>query len=407
MRRAPAGLLACLDLAAAPAALSEPEPPLGLDPRPAWLVSRMQDGPLEEQLDACLGQPIRRTLFSIGHRGAPLMFPEHTAESNIAAAAQGAGILECDVTFTKELERVRRQAQNDLHTTTNILATPLAATCIKPFTPAAGETPASAECRTSEITLAGFLTLEPKMDDRNPKAATVGDSMRSTNSWRTDLYRHGTTLLTHARSIELFRSLGARFTPELKAPAVEMPFEGFTRQDYAQKLVDEDKAAGVPPEDVFLQSFQLEDMLYWIEAEPAFGARAVHLDSSCEEIEGWSPLDPATWKPSMAELKGMGVNIVAPPLRVLVTLKDGRIVPSPYARAAKDAGLDIITWTLERSGPLHTGGGWYVQSIRDVTDHDGIHYELLHVLAQDLGVRGVFSDWPVTVSFYASCMDLD
>ena len=33
----------------------------------------------------------------------------------------GAGIVECDVTFTKDKQLVCRHAQNDLHTTTNIL----------------------------------------------------------------------------------------------------------------------------------------------------------------------------------------------------------------------------------------------------------------------------------------------
>ena len=80
----------------------------------------------------------------------------------------GAGILECDVTFTKDKQLVCRHAQNDLHTTTNILVTPLAGKCIKPFTPAVlgpnGQvvTPASAECRTSELTLAEFKTLDRK-----------------------------------------------------------------------------------------------------------------------------------------------------------------------------------------------------------------------------------------------------
>ncbi|TNY08261.1 glycerophosphodiester phosphodiesterase family protein, partial [Escherichia coli] len=89
-------------------------------------------------------------------------FPEHTRESYEAAARMGAGIVECDVTFTKDKELVCRHAQNDLHTTTNILATPLAAKCIKPFTPAVFDAngtlvaPAAAECRTSELTLAEF-----------------------------------------------------------------------------------------------------------------------------------------------------------------------------------------------------------------------------------------------------------
>ena len=135
-----------------------------MGPRPYYLIDRMQDGALKETLMSCMGQDVRRTDFSIGHRGAPMQFPEHTVESNVAAARMGAGILECDVTFTKDLELVCRHAQNDLHTTTNILASPLAGTCVTPFSPASGDTDAVAECRTSEITLAEYRTLNGKMD---------------------------------------------------------------------------------------------------------------------------------------------------------------------------------------------------------------------------------------------------
>ena len=44
--------------------------------------------------------------FSIGHRGACMQYPEHTIESYEAAAMQGAGIIECDVTFTKDKELI-------------------------------------------------------------------------------------------------------------------------------------------------------------------------------------------------------------------------------------------------------------------------------------------------------------
>ena len=30
----------------------------------------------------------------------------------------------------------------------------------------------------------------------------------------------------------------------------------------------------------------------------------------------------------------------------------------------------------------------------------------LDVLAQDVGIIGIFSDWPATVTFYANCMGL-
>ncbi|MEM6492534.1 MAG: glycerophosphodiester phosphodiesterase, partial [Pseudomonadota bacterium] len=112
------------------------------------------------------------------------------------------------------------------------------------------------------------------------------------------------------------------------------------------------------------------------------------------------------FEPSMQALADQGVNYIAPPLWMLVTVRDGRIVPSPYADAAKAAGLKLITWTLERSGPLGGGGGWYYQSITDVTNSDGVMFELLDVLAQQVGVEGVFSDWPATTTYYANCMGM-
>lgn len=379
-----------------------------LGPRPFYLVDNMDDGELKDKLQSCKAGPFMKSDFSIGHRGAPLQFPEHTAESNIAAAHMGAGILECDVTFTKDKELVCRHAQNDLHTTTNILATDLASTCVTPFTPAEGENSATAECRTSEITLAQYRTLTPKMDAANGAATTVDEYLDGTANWRTDLYSaDAATIMTHAESIELFKSLGAKFTPELKTPSVDMPFDGFSQEDYAQKLVDEYKAAGIPASDVWLQSFNLDDVLYWIEAEPDFGAQAVYLMDEYN-IEGYSPMDAATWPNTMAELKEMGVNFIAPPTWMLVTLSDeGEIIPSRLATEAKEAGLNIITWTLERSGPLNTGGGWYYQSVADAIDNDGDMFTLLNVLHEDVGVAGVFADWPGTVTYYANCFGIE
>lgn len=376
-----------------------------LGPRPFYLIDQMDDGELKEKLKACVGQPLRKTDFSIGHRGAPMQFPEHTLESYRAAAVMGAGILECDVTFTKDHELVCRHAQNDLHTSTNILASDLAPKCTQGFTPASGETPASADCRASDLTLPEFLTLNGRMDGANRSATTIEEYMDATADWRTDLYATPGTLMTHKQSIALFKEVGVKFTPELKSPAVEMPFDGFSQEDYAQKLIDEYKAAGVPPENVFAQSFNLNDVLYWIENEPEFGKQAVFLDGRFVQ-DGFDPSAPDRLSPTMAELKEMGVNYLAPPLWVLLALKDGEIVPSRYAEAANAAGLALITWTLERSGPLGKGGGWYYRTVSDAIKGDGQMYEVVDVLARDAGVVGLFSDWPATTTFYASCMGL-
>ena len=76
---------------------------------------------------------------------------------------------------------------------------------------------ASALCCTSDLTVAEFKTLKGKMDASVPTAKTPEEYQGGTANWRTDLYNTGGTLLTHKESIELLRSLGSDFTPELKA----------------------------------------------------------------------------------------------------------------------------------------------------------------------------------------------
>src|SRR5262245_16044227 len=141
-------------------------------PRPFYLVDQMTESQLKRTLEQCKKGPFARTDFSIGHRGAGLQFPEHTQESYEAAIRMGAGIVECDVTFTKDGHLVCRHAQCDLATTTNILTTPLASTCTVPFTPANGSTPAKATCCTSDLSLGQFKSLRGKMDSFNSAAQT-------------------------------------------------------------------------------------------------------------------------------------------------------------------------------------------------------------------------------------------
>ena len=380
-----------------------------LGPRPFFLVDDMADSPLKRELQRCArrGEFTPRE-FSIGHRGAAMQFPEHTVESYTAAARMGAGIVECDVTFTKDKELVCRHAQNDLHTTTNILVTPLAAKCTQPFVPAVVDadgrvvTPAKAECRTSDITLAEFKSLRGKMDAFNPAARTPEQYLGGTANWRTDLYAGPTsgTLMTHAESIELFKQLGVKMTPELKSASVTMPFEGFTQQAYAQKMIDDYKRAGVNPRHVFPQSFNIDDVLYWVNNEAAFGRQAVYLDdaNTVADLPDYNTL---------VGYKSKGINIWAPPIFALLDNVNGKIVASQAAQNAKAAGLGLITWTLERSGHLADGNnGFYYQTFDSAVKTEGDTLQALHVLAKDVGVMGVFSDWPATTTFYANCMGL-
>ena len=388
-------------------------------PRPYYLVDKLPPGRLKAQLEQCQDGPFHKTDFSIGHRGGgTLQFPEHTLESHRAGARMGAGIQECDVTFTKDGELVCRHDQCDLHTTTNILTTPLAAQCTKPFVAATFDaagavvTPASALCCTSDLTVEEFKTLKGKMDAFNPNAKTAVEFQRGTANWRTDLYATGGTLLTHRESIDLLRKLGSKYTPELKAGNTNAKLQVAdvfgSQAAYAQAMIEDYKAAGVSPRFVWAQSFNIDDVLYWVQNEPDFGLQAVFLDDAN------APADVPT-AADLQSYRAQGIRIVAPPMWVLLTVENGRIAPSQYAKDAKAAGLGIITWTLERSGRiveevLPTKGtaspSSYYQTTLDVLTNDGDILTTLDVLAKQVGVLGVFSDWSGTVSYYASCMGL-
>ena len=406
-----------------------------LGPRPFYLVDQLEEGELKDKLKACVAniEWYQHHDFSIGHRGAALQFPEHTKESYEAGRRMGAGILECDVTFTKDGELVCRHAQCDLHTTTNILATDLASTCRVPFTPAEFDAngnrvkAATALCCTTDLTLAEFKSLKGKMDASNPNASTVEEFLGGTPSFRTDLYATGGTLLSHQESIELIGSLGAKFTPELKGidrdsqgnPIVAenngFGESGLDQQSYARKMIQEYIDAGIDPSQVFAQSFNLADVVQWIQEFLTFGLQAVYLISE-------NPADKLAGPPSVinenpptleefVEVRNMGVNIIAPPMPVLFkTSANGKqIKPSQYAERARQAGFDLISWTTERSGRivenvLEGGDTFYYQTTLDALTNDGDILRTIDVLAQDVGIIGLFSDWPATTTFYANCL---
>jgi glycerophosphoryl diester phosphodiesterase len=197
-------------------------------------------------------------------------------------------------------------------------------------------------------------------------------------------------------------------TPELKSASVPMPYDSdgdgvgdYTQAHYAQQMIDEYKAANVKPQNVYAQSFDIRDVRYWIANEPRFGKQAVYLDDANIVAE----LPPAA---QLAAYKAEGINIVAPPIFALLDIDgNGNIVASRYARHAKAAGLDIITWTLERTGILADGdNGFYYQTFDSAIKREGDMMKVLDVLARDVGIRGIFSDWPATVTYYANCMGL-
>ncbi|EPS45832.1 hypothetical protein H072_118 [Dactylellina haptotyla CBS 200.50] len=391
---------------------------VSLDPRPFYLVNNMTDSHLKSSLLRCQNGPFTITDFSIGHRGgATLQIPEESVENTVAGARMGAGVLECDVAFTKDRELVCRHSQCDLHTTTDILLRPeLAAKCTVPFTPASGRTPASALCCTSDITLKEYMSLCSKMDASNTKAANPLEFQGAPPSFRTQLYETCSKVMSLESYIELVDSLpgNRKFTPELKTPPpqVPMPFQTtkglYTQQQFARDMIETFVKKDIDPARVWPQSFLPDDIYQWIKDYPkTFGQQAVFLDES-----GDLPSSNVSY--AAAQLPGIrkkGVNVIAPPINYLLAIdpKTQKVVPSEYAKIAREEGFIIIPWTFERSGPLGTvkaRGEYYYSSIADVMKFDGQVYEVLDVLVKKVKIAALFSDWSSTLTYYANCFDL-
>ena len=198
----------------------------------------------------------------------------------------------------------------------------------------------------------------------------TGYAYGGTADFRTDLYQEDCEpVLTHKESIgkltpaaftatrdsfsnfrlpfaELIRSLGGRFTPEIKAPEVEMPFGNFTQRAFAAKVVSEYEEYGIMPQHVWLQSDTLEDIEYVV-SETEYGAQAVVLDFDDDRF-GVRADDVAFLK----DVEKTGAKYVAPPMFKLVAPEDGKIVASDLPSSSRNAsftsllGLSIVLQVL-------------------------------------------------------------
>jgi len=243
----------------------------------------------------------------------------------------------------------------------------------------------------------------------------------------TDLYNTavtvpptGTTLVTLRESIRLNKRNGVKHTPELKSGDAATIAKVFGSQErYAQELADVLHEEGVDADDAWPQSFNVNDVLYWI-ARTRYGKQAVFLvdyDAVNDNIllfdtNGKQLVNRQDQLAFFRELRKRKVNVIAPAMPALLAVSGGRVVPSQLAKYLKAMGFDIITWTFERSdlrqGSLASRAGFYwdFDPTASVIKTDGDMYLALDVLARQVGIEGIFSDWPATVTYYANCMNL-
>ena len=302
----------------------------------------------------------------VGHRGAPAHYPEESLEGVLAAAAFGAFGAECDAVPTKDGALVCRHAASDLAETTNVLVTPWAKACAEPFRPAGLFTRARARCRTLDLPLKAFLSLEAWPEGKNDRARRAEDYYRAAR-YPASLFEAPAHPLDHAGFVRVLKPLKVAYFPELKRTPLP---PGIARDDLRRALVDAYRGLGVPPERVYLQSFVLEDLAFWRAYAPDYAKRAIWLDG--RELD---PEDPSSWQPGMEALRKEGIRYLGPPIRYLLRQEGGRLLPTAYARAAQAAGLRLVPWTLERTSGLGPP-------------------EAIYAALGELGAFAVFSDDP-------------
>ena len=285
----------------------------------------------------------------------------------------GAGTLECDVTFTKDLELVCRHAQNDLATTTDILLTPLASTCIEPFTPARldanGAVRRAGPRRMPHERADARRVQDAARQDRRVRSG--GANRRGSSSRRAaprvPISASGVergTLLTHAESIALFKRLGVRMTPELKErqrrAAVQRRHARAARAT-AHRRVSRRRRSAERRVPAIVRSARRR-VLDRARARVRQASAVARQRCCSRRARG---VCAATRRPASTSGRRR--------CSALLDLDaEGRIVPSRAARAARAAGLDIITWTLERSGNLAApNNGFYYRTIDAAITREG------------------------------------
>ena len=143
--------------------------------------------------------------------------------------------------------------------------------------------------------------------------------------------------------------------------------------------------ARVSPRNVYPQSFDINDVLYWVDQFPPPTASRRSISTAT------GTATTGVYPPSVTDFKALrkqGVNIVAPSIPYLLTLdSNDDIVASDYARNANRARMKIITWSHERSGRIVeevlAGSAGYYSTVVAGLENDGDMMTVVDVLARD------------------------
>ena len=232
----------------------------------------------------------------------------------------------------------------------------------------------------------------------------------------------GATLVTLRESIRLNKRNGVKHTPELKAGDAATIAKVFGSQEkYAQELADVLQDEGVDPDDAWPQSFNANDVLDWI-ARTRYGKQAVFLVDYNDvtnnivlfDTNGKQLVNRADQLAFFAELRKRKSKHHRPrdagaprrQRRPRGALAAREKTSRPWA-STSSPGLSSAPTCARGSLASRAGFYWDFDPTASVIKTDGDMYKALDVLAREVKILGIFSDWPATVTYYANCMGLD
>ncbi len=402
-------LFGCLERSASttssPPRAARPEAPkptplsLGFGSRPFALVELLPASPLKTRLSSCRENAPQKSVLSIGHRGAPRYYPEHTKEGYALAAKRGAGLIECDVVFTRDEVAVCRHATCDLHATTNILDTPLKDKCRVPPLADHPKERARAQCCVSDLEFTEFSSLCGKQADEAHHRDNTDDDSETGEPEKASCG----TLVSHEQSIQLLDSLGVDFIPELKRTS-KGPLEKQDKQR-AHAFLAAYRDARIDSARVFPQSFDLDTIAYFQQALPEYARQAIYLDGQFES-RGFDASNPSSFSLDMSDLAARNIFAIGAPYFILLQENGGRLEPSAYALEAKRAGLSIFAWTLDRPSMAQLAKTNFHLRASFSTVQRAEYFQLVDALARTSGILGIFTDDPAPLTYYANCFDI-
>ena len=308
----------------------------------------------------------------IAHRGASGYLPEHTLAAKAMAYAQGAHFIEQDLVMTQD-DQVVVLHDHHLDTVTNV----------RDVFPDRAR--ADGRYYVIDFTLAELRKLAVIERFKQPDGTKV-----AVFEQRFPLEKSSFQISTFAEEIELIQGLNRStgrsvgIYPEIKSPA----FHRGEGKDISNAVLKILKTYGYDeqPDSVFLQCFD-PDELQRIRGEllPAMNMTVPLVQLLGTESEFRAALTPAGMKiiASYADGIGPSMQLIVAPGSVA-----GKLQTTDLVRLAHDLGLVVHPYTFRRDLlPVYAAD----------------YGELLEIFLDDIGVDGVFTDFPdLTVEYIES-----